>query len=309
MRFKSSRSALSPTFAKAFHLILPITRITRSVQAQFPQRPIRGLTRLSNILNRWLPAYQGPIRLPDGVYLNLDSTQPAERWLLYSGNYQPALTAALKEYVKPGAYCLDVGANLGFYTVMFAQWAGQTGHVVGFEANPTMVQRAQKNIDLNQFAHAEVVNAAVHNKAETIAFFVSSSPGKSSINAIDNPVEKIVMQSITLDDFVIARRWPRLDLIKIDIEGNDCNAILGASRILAQFHPVMAFEYKATTPIEAANAVFALLSGLGYTLQMVRRNGQRIPFNEQSARLADVDILCVPPGRSMKPFPAIAAHI
>lgn len=113
-----------------------IARSTRWLQARFSQRPIKGLTRVSNLLSRWLPPYQGVVHLEDGIYMQPDSRQPAERWLLYSGNYQPALTLILKQRTPSGGYCLDIGANLGFYTIKFARWAGPTGRVVAFEANP-----------------------------------------------------------------------------------------------------------------------------------------------------------------------------
>jgi len=109
--------------APLFNPIPPIAAMTRRLQALRPNRPLKGLVRFAALLNR-VAQYHGVIRLPDGPLMTLDSRQDAERWLLFSGNYQPALTAFLKRHTPPGGTCLDVGANLGFYTLNFAQWAG-----------------------------------------------------------------------------------------------------------------------------------------------------------------------------------------
>jgi len=229
--------------------------------------------------------------------MRVDSSQPPERWLLYSGNYQPVLTRVLKQHTPPGGYCLDIGANLGFYTINLAQWVGPAGHVAAFEANPAMVERVQDNIALNQFSNVMVVSAAVHSEPGSLEFYISHSPGKSSVHEIGNPLNKIVVPAVTIDDYVSDHDWPRLDVIKIDIEGNDCQALLGSSKTLARFLPFIVFEYKHTTPPPIAQAVFALLATLDYELWSVSSNGKRLTFNLQTSGLIDNDIMCVPPAR------------
>ena len=214
------------------------------VAGEFPQRPIRGLTRFSNLLHHWLPPYRGIIQLPDGIRMLANSEQSAERWLMFSGNYQPALTYVLKQHTRQNGYCLDVGANLGFYTLLFAKWTGSAGHVVAFEANPAMLERTQYNVSLNQFPHVDTVNAAVHNEAGQIEFYIAKDPGKSSIQPIKDATEKIVAPAITIDSYVQQKNFPRLDALKIDVEGNDCNVLIGAREALARFRPFIAFEYR-----------------------------------------------------------------
>lgn len=263
------------------------------MQARFPERPLRGLTRFSNLLCQWLPPYAGAIDLADGSRMYLDSRQPAERWLLYSGNYQPALTATLKQYTPPGGCCLDVGANLGFYTIQFGQWVGSAGRVVAFEANPTLVEHIERNITLNAFEHVSVVSAAVYDQPGEIAFHISGSPGKSSIYAIDQAVETRVVPAITLDGYLSEHALPRLDVIKMDIEGTDCQALLGAAETLTRFRPLLVFEYKPSTPPEIAAEAVRLLASLGYRLWALSRAGERRPFDPQTT--TDTDVLCIPP--------------
>jgi FkbM family methyltransferase len=225
----------------------------------------------------------------------VDSRQPAERWLLYSGNYQPALTAILKQHTPPGGCCLDVGANLGFYTIQFGDWVGSAGRVVAFEANPALVDRVEHNVRLNGFAHVSVVSAAVYDQPGEMAFFISSSPGKSSTHLIDHAVKQLTVPAITLDGYLSEHPLPRLDVIKMDIEGSDCHALLGAVDTLTRFRPLVVFEYKPTTPPEVTAGALRLLERLDYRLLSLSRNGEQRPFDRQTT--TDTDVLCVPPAQ------------
>lgn len=230
--------------------------------------------------------------------MHLDSHHSAERWLLFSGDYQPALTFFLKQHTPRDGYALDVGANLGFYTVKLAHWTGPNGRVAAFEANPAMVQRITQQLALNNFSHVDVVPQPAHSQAETLTFYVSSSPGKSSIHNthVAAPVQALTLQAITLDAYLQQQDWPRLDVIKLDIEGNDCSALLGARASLERFRPVIAFEYWLNTPESVARQAFDLLDSLGYVWRQLQRNGQQTPFKWEHTipSSSHIDIVVLP---------------
>ena len=273
-----------------------IARCTRWLQARFPQRPVKGLTRFSSWLNRWLLPYAGVFQLEGGVKMYVDSRAGNERWILYSGNYQPAVTHILKQHIPPGSYCLDIGANLGFYTISMAHWVGPQGHVTAFEANPAMVKRIAQNVALNRYQTVNIVGAAVNNEPGNVEFFISENPGKSSLRQIRSAVSKIVVPGITIDEYVSGHPFARLDVIKLDVEGNDCQALLGGSQTLARFRPFVLFEYKHTTTSEIAQAAFALLANLDYQLWSLSPTGNRQPIDPPGPLLVDADIVCVSRG-------------
>lgn len=278
--------------------MLVAAAVTRRAQALRPQRPLKGLDRFSRLMARWLPAYRGPVRLAGNTVMTIDSRQPAERWLLFAGNYQPALTAFLKRHTPPGGIALDVGANLGFYTLQFARWVGPQGRVAAFEANPALVTRIRGDLAANGFDHVAVIADPVHARIEPVSFYIAPNAGKSSIHArqVSAPVQTIACTATTIDATAAAQGWERLDIIKIDIEGNDCNALLGARDTLARFLPVIVFEYWYSTPPDVAEPAFALLDRLGYRLEALQRNGQRGPFapGRPAARLQHVDVIGLP---------------
>jgi FkbM family methyltransferase len=283
---------IEPVPIGAFMNVIPlIARCTRWLQARVPHRSIKGLTRFGNVFRRW--SYQGVVRFEDGIRMFLNNHQSSERWLLFSGNYHVPVTNLLQKFTPRGGYCLDVGANLGFYTLKLAQWVGIDGTVTAFEANPAMVERIKKNVSLNNMPHVDVVQAAVHNEPGELEFYVSDSPGKSSIYAIANPREKIVVKAITLDDYL--KEWPRLDVIKMDIEGNDCLGLYGGRESIRRFRPFIIFEYNYTTLPRQAKQLFELLEDLNYDIQTLGDMGQLFPFDWQTAKgRGHVDVVCQP---------------
>jgi FkbM family methyltransferase len=165
--------------------------------------------------------------------------------------------------------------------------------VIAFEANPALVERVEQNIALNGFAHVNVVSAAVSNQAGELAFYVSSSPGKSSTHEIDHAAQKLIVPAITLDGYLAEHPLDRLDVIKMDIEGSDCAALIGASGTLTRFRPLIVFEYKPITPL--AQEAFSLLARLDYELWSLARSGERRRFDPHTT--TDTDVLCIPPAR------------
>lgn len=274
-----------------------ISRVTRFLQSLQPQHPLKGLTRFGNLLNGILPPYQGVVQLPNGAKMRLDSRASTERWLMFSGSYHPAITAMLHEHTPVGAHCLDIGANLGFYTLMFAAWAGKQGRVAAFEANPAMQERVRENVKLSGFDHVEIVPKAVDQQPGMLTFYIASDPGKSSISADQtaNPTQQITVEAINIDEYMLQVGWNRLDVIKSDIEGNDCRGLLGAKNTLERFRPVIIFEYWFNTPIDAAAATFNLLAGLNYRLFTLQPNGEPVPFSwRTSPDKRHVDVICIP---------------
>ncbi|MDQ7027237.1 MAG: FkbM family methyltransferase [Anaerolineae bacterium] len=280
------------------HILKPISTITRNLQRVFPQRPIRGMSRLGNLLTTCLPAYESVVTMNHGFKMRLQSAQGAEMGLLLAGMYQPALTHILAQYSVQSGYYLDIGANLGFFSLLFASWAGDSGKVASFEVNPQMVARVQDGKALNDF-DIDIVEKAVHNKAaETISFYVSSSAGKSSIygEQVSDITQQITVETITIDAYIQQMGWSRVDMIKMDIEGNDCQGLLGGSQTIRQYQPFIVFEYWRDTSQATTQQAKHLLSDVGYQLEILHLNGKRQPFDWHVPNsLHHVDVLCFPP--------------
>lgn len=289
---------MKPTSRATDALWLSTTAITRRLQATQAERSLKGLRRVCDLLGRALPPFEGVVALPGGVRMHVDSRVAAERWLLCAGVYHPALAAELRRHTPQGAHCLDVGANLGFFTLHFARWAGPDGSVAAFEANPDLVRRIGMNVALNDFENVAIVEKAAHDRRETLEFYIARDPGKSSLEQaqVRQPARVVRVEAIPIDDYVAQAGWTRLDAIKIDVEGNDCRVLLGARESLRRFRPFVAFEYKFDTPPEVADAAFDLLGACGYRLEALTYDGRRFAFDRNSppSGYTQADVLCFP---------------
>jgi len=283
----------------SLHPLPVIARITRWLQSLRPRRPLKGATRLANWLHRFLPPYQGVVRLEGGMRMAVDTRFSAERTILLFGSYQPALARLLREHTPPDGHCLDIGANVGFFTLQFAQQVGRAGRVAAFEANPALAERIRDNAALNDFSHVHVVNKAVDRQAGQAAFYISPQPGKSSLlgEHVASPTQTIVVETIIIDAYLEQHDWPRLDIIKMDIEGNDCSALLGARESLTRFRPFIVLEYWYNTPTAIAREAFALLDDLGYALEGLESSGRRTLFTWRGPHPTGqkhIDVICLP---------------
>lgn len=275
-----------------------VTALTRRLQRFQPHRSLRGLGRLSRLLHRILPPYTTVVRMNSGVRLNINTAESFERWFLVSGAYHPALTEHLRRHVPRGGCCIDVGANLGFFTTHLADWVGSDGRVAAFEPNPAMAERIRDNLRVNRFTHVDVIEQAVHDQAGPITFYVAADPAMSSMNETltKQVVKTITVEATTLDAYVASAGWSRLDAIKIDVEGNDCRVLLGSQQTLRRFRPFIVFEYKYSLRDDAAARVFDLFAELDYQLDGLTPTGDRIAFDWQHAPagLKEIDVLCTP---------------
>lgn len=202
----------------------------------------------------------------------------------------------LREVVPVGGYAVDIGANLGYYSLLLSVLVGKTGRVAAFEANPYLVPRLEADRQRNGFDHLEIYPQAVAERMGEMTFTIAKDYGKSSLLAdnVRDVQERVQVQAVTLDAFVTERGWSRLDVIKSDIEGHDCAALLGAHDTIRRFRPVIIFELWRDTPTAWRDGVRALLREQGYQLQLLYLSGERVPFDWQPLTIHHVDVVCVP---------------
>lgn len=278
------------------HPLLTFAAFTRALQARFPARTLPAIHRLKRQLAPLGDV--GIIRLPDGAQMRLDMSMGAHRQLLLYGAYQPPLIHALRARLHAGAYCLDIGANVGFFALAFAAHVGTGGRVAAFEANPALVEQVRAQTELNAFTQLTVYhNAVTESGGATLPFYISSNLGKSSlyVDHVDAAQQVVEVAALSIDEFITREGWARLDVVKIDIEGADVYALLGGAESIARFRPLIAFEFDLDTSAEAIERLRALFDANGYRLEMLYIGGGRAPFDwHVPTSLEHIDVLCIP---------------
>lgn len=154
--------------------------------------------------------------------------------LALDGYWESWITLVLARTVRPGWHCLDVGANHGYYTLVMADAAGPEGRVVPVEPTPRLVELLRQTLDVNGFPDVDVVaKAASDSDGEALQLVI---PARRSMNAslraeVGDSDEAVRVESVTIDS--ITRDWPRVDLIKIDVEGAEESVWQGMQRTIA----------------------------------------------------------------------------
>lgn len=166
--------------------------------------------------------------LPDGERIRL---LPSSRQLTWNADEYDAF----RRDIRPGDVVFDVGANLGAYTLLFAQWVGPAGKVVAFEPAPAAATGLRRLVALNDLRErVEIVETAVSGAVGTAQF---ASDGSSGANALVNVPHGsrgvISVPTTSLDAFCDAHRL-RPDVIKIDVEGEELDVLRGARQTLSR---------------------------------------------------------------------------
>lgn len=157
--------------------------------------------------------------------------------------YEPGISAVFNRYIKPGMTVVDIGANIGALTMLLASLVGPSGLVVAVEPNPENIRLLEASRRINQFEQVLVIEAAAGRQTGILALNVSYSNGTTG----DLPESvTAVLASLPVPCFALDAILPkdrRMNLIKVDVEGAELNALIGLSEMIARDHPLIVSEF------------------------------------------------------------------
>lgn len=189
-----------------------------------------------------IPIFSGPNR---GIkWITGSSTHGC--WL---GSYERTNARLLRSLCQSGMTVFDVGANVGYYTLLFARAVGPSGRVFAFEPDPDNFVFLQRHLTLNRTMNVSLVEAAASHQTGEARFECAKSMGHISEEG------RTIVRTVRLDEF------PTPDLIKMDIEGGEIDAIPGAARILSEKRTIWLIA------LHDSEACLETFRSLGYRLQ------------------------------------------
>jgi FkbM family methyltransferase len=180
-------------------------------------------------------------------------------WL---GSFEHAKQREVAAAVRPGMVCFDVGANVGYYTLLFSTLCGSGGQVAAFEPLPGNCDLIRYHLELNGCSNARVEPVAVTD-FDGPAHFTPGSDNSSGHLAPDGP---LVVPCTRLDTFVGRGLAPSPDILKIDVEGAEMEVIEGAAETLRRSRPML---FVAAHDDHTRRGCRSLLDALGYRVQGV----------------------------------------
>jgi FkbM family methyltransferase len=188
-------------------------------------------------------------------------------WCSIGGlEYEPEMRTVIG-LLHAGDVFVDVGANVGVYTLHAARKVGPGGKVLFFEPTLETFEAARANVNLNEFAHVKGFNAAVADVVGQMEFIVCKSGNSNylSSGAVDDARKSVETRKVpvdTIDAMAVREGVPRIDFLKVDAEGAEEMVLKGAALILARDNPSVLFE----SLNDGKRKEFGLLESFGYQI-------------------------------------------
>lgn len=203
-----------------------------------------------------------------GLWMELS---PRTGQLYLRGEAEIAVQRTLVENLRPGAVFYDLGANIGFFSMLAARIVGANGRVCSFEPDPETANRLQRNVVRNGFQNVTIVRKGVWSASGKRPFTPagSSSPdhGTGSFVRGDNAASAVLLDCVALDDFV--RDAPPPHAIKCDVEGAELEVLRGGERMIRAHRPWILCEMHTEANDRACHE---LLRKFGYQVDAVDAN-------------------------------------
>lgn len=243
--------------------------------------------------------------LPDGSRFDYPF-HSAIGGLMFIKGFEKAELEFVRSALQPGDVFLDIGANGGIYTLVAARRVGPCGHVFAFEPGQRELALLRRNVQLNQLDNVTIIDEALSDRTGTARFAVSLDGAMNSLAQNKHPWQKIQswenVSTITLDEAMLKYRIPKVDFIKLDVEGAERLILAGAKKLMSSTEPL-------TMLFEAADSAAA---GFGYTapelLREVMGTGMALHYfaeNGEFCRVEGMNALLPEFGSSIYNFVAV----
>ena len=170
--------------------------------------------------------------------------------LLMFKTHEPLTTKLLSKELKKGMICLDVGSNIGYYTLLESKIVGADGKVIAIEPSPQNFQHLKKNLEIQNAKNVDAYNFAASDKNGEVNFLVyRESNGSFTIpdgEETDIPGDIIKVTAKTMDSFLEELNINHVDFVRMDVEGYESHIIQGMINIIKKSKPMFQIEVHAS---------------------------------------------------------------
>ncbi len=209
-------------------------RLQRSVQSGL-LRPGRKLGLA--LASRW--PWPVAVKLKTGPRMYVDLRSAIGRALFMKGEFDPEVFEPIRAALKPGGAFLDVGANVGYYSLQALELVGPSGRVHGFEVDPRAVRCLRRTTSTFGLQNLFLHEIAIGDRDGPARLSLQSESGHSSVS---HNGEGVSVPMTTLDSWCAASGVRNIQAVKLDIEGGELWALQGARRLLREERPLLVCE-------------------------------------------------------------------
>jgi FkbM family methyltransferase len=223
----------------------------------------------------------------DGIAWCLDLKEGID-FGLFLGLYERSTTMAIRRLVRSGDIVLDVGANIGTHTLELARQVGSAGEVFAFEptlfAHAKLLQNIALNPSLAGIVQVEQLMLAASDHSTSEPLIYSSWPlvRQDSLHPKHLGSQKTTAgaRTMSLDTYLQQAEVPRVDFIKLDVDGRECEVLEGAQKCLEKFRPIILMELAPYCLRDRGGSVQRLVDSLCcWDYQFARLNREELPID------------------------------
>lgn len=206
---------------------------------------------------------------------------PADTLTVFrKGIYEPATTKIFKKEIKKGDVALDIGAHIGYYTLLFAKLVGEKGKVYAFEPDSVNFDLLKKNVEINNYKNVILEKKAVSDKSGKSKLYLSEKDTSvHSIYDIHGNHKFTKVEFVRLDDY-FKNYNGKIDWIKIDIEGAELSALHGMTSLLEKNKNIKIITELATCCLEESGIrpeeYFKFLKENGFFIYNLNNDNKKI---------------------------------
>jgi FkbM family methyltransferase len=217
------------------------------------------------------------VRTRYGFSMALNLGDFVDRQIYASNDWDSDVGHIISNLLRPGDTFLDVGANIGYFSILASRIVGEHGLVVALEPNPVVFTRFLENIKMNKIETIEPICLGASNQPGSAPLFLEGKGHTGAGSLMKSPIstDQTIIKLDSLDHIFASRNLPTPNLIKIDVEGAEVLALEGMRNILAQSDAppllVEVSEWGLTEMGYSIPELVGLLEEFGYTMQRISR--------------------------------------
>jgi len=217
----------------------------------------------------WRPARR--IRSGVGKGLRIGRSQASADYA--SGTNELPVQLALRDLLRPGDVFVDIGANVGFFSLLASRMVENSGQVYALEPVPANVREIRANLRRNRLANVEVIEVAASDAVGSATLTLTRHPGGAALASAGSPPDpagQLQVETATLDALVEQGRIRPPSTVKIDVEGAEEAVLAGMTSTMASARPLLVVEIDGSDDHALARrrlAIVELLQSAGYDVE------------------------------------------
>jgi FkbM family methyltransferase len=226
--------------------------------------------RLADIGDACRRALAGTAMIASGPAAGLRFDAGADTVRFEKGDYEQPVQQALASLARPGDVCYDIGANLGFFSILLGHLVGPKGVVYAFEPVPANAAAIERNARLNDLGNVRVMRVALARSDGAAELLLAQHVGGAVLadaGAPPDPAGRLTVATAAVDSLLARGELAPPRLVKIDVEGAEMDVLAGMERTLREYAPTLVLELDDATLTECerkVNTCRDFLESLGY---------------------------------------------